>query len=192
MRHAALAACLLTSAALAEEANFTDGPPAEWKPTIGDWTVADGVLTGREVAADNHAAAGRWFIPIRDGRVAFRFRNVDAKAVNFGFDPAKGELDKKGHLFSVVLTPEKAQVTLSRDKADEASKNKRLAAAAVDLPKGEWHTVAVDFDGETAKITVGGQTLVATDPQIRVKKTGLILRVSGGSVEFDDLVIAPE
>ncbi len=71
-----------------------------------DWTIADGVLRAREIPAEKHSAAARRTVETKNATYELRFRFVkDGKAFHFGFDPAKGELKKKVHLFSVIVTP---------------------------------------------------------------------------------------
>ena len=126
---ATIAACLLlTTSAIAGE------PPANselavddsfdrkelgegWHVNTGEWTIADGVLRSREIPDENHSAAARRTAETRNAVYELKFRFVDdGKAFHFGFDPAKGELKKKGHLFSVIVTPASWKIMKHVDK----------------------------------------------------------------------------
>lgn len=171
--------------------DFSDGKPDNWKTSIGFWEVEDGVLVGREIPADKHAAASRFFVPLTDGDVSFRMKLNDAAAVSFGFDPAKGQLKKKGHLYSVFVTKKEVRLIKHNDKSDPTSKNVRIDTKKGPVDPNNWVNVSLKLDGETVKATVGEYVLEGSDPEFSVKKPGVVFRVSKGSAMFDDVVVAP-
>ncbi len=168
--------------------DFESTLPKEFRKSIGSWEIADGVLVGREVPADHHPAASRLFFKISDGVIRGKFKLNEAKSINFGFDPAAGQLDKKGHLCSFGLTPRRVSMNWAPNKADPSSKGKMLANANVNLATDQWIDFEIRCEGETISLTAGGATLTGSHPEFSCQKTGLVLRVVGGPAMFDDIV----
>ena len=78
----------------------------DWNSTTGQWKIVDGVLRGSEIAEEKHSAATRRLLVTQNAVYEMKFRFVgDGTSFHFGFDPAQGELNKRGHLFSVIVTP---------------------------------------------------------------------------------------
>lgn len=188
---ATLAAAITSTSFAGEVVTFDDGLPKAWKPTIGSWEAQDGVLVGKEVAEDNHAAASRYFVPITDGTVSFRFRLDTAKTISFGFDPARGQLKKKGHLYSAIVTPKAVLLKKHRDKARADSKDATLDRKQVDIAADAWVDVTMTLVGENATIKIGDTILTGSDPEFAVAKPGVVFRVSKGSAQFDDVSVTP-
>ncbi len=112
---------------LLEETFTGEALPKDWTANTGKLRVTEGSLRASELAKDMHAGAFRYRLPVQDVAVQLDFRFDGARMMNLGFDPAPGELKKKGHLYSVILTPDSWQLTEHVDKANPASKNKVLA-----------------------------------------------------------------
>ena len=167
-----------------------------WRTQTGEWKAVDGVMRSKQIPADNHSAAARHLLPMQDGIYQMRFRLVDeGTSFHFGFDPAHGELKKRGHLFSVIVS--KAKVTLmkhiDKDKPKE-DPNEVLATAAHQFEAGKWHTLLVEKKGDdvVAQILPDGEStkpivLKATHPTFHVKTPTLVFRCLGDGVEIDDL-----
>ncbi|TWU03301.1 hypothetical protein [Neorhodopirellula pilleata] len=170
-------------------ASFESDAPSQWKSSIGKWEVRDGVMHGAEQESDHHPAAARWLVPFKDGKVTGKFRNVDARAVNIGFDPAPSELDKKGHLCALTVLANKVTLAIAPNKADPKSKAQSIAQADIQTPKNEWVDFTITSEGDTMTVQIGNATLKATHPEIAAKKTGVVVRVMGGSAQFDELTI---
>jgi hypothetical protein len=186
-----------------------DGPPAnsesalsesfdsaelssKWHINAGQWKVTDGVLRVRELAADKHAAAARHALESKNAVYQLRFRFVDGgKAFHLGFDPAPGELDKRGHLFSVVITPNSWKILKHADKKrPQEDPNETLAKADIEAEPGTWHELRVSTweNFVTAKID-GTEVLKASHPTFAVKKPTLVFRCQGDGVEIDDIQV---
>lgn len=198
---AVLASCLGIASALAGErpANsdvaFEDSFDREelgkgWNSTTGEWKIVNGVLRGSELKAEKHSAATRRVVETTNAVYELKFRFVDeGKAFHFGFDPARGELKKKGHLFSVIITPSSWKVLKHVDKnRRKEDPNETLAEQKTEFKPGEWHTLRVTTWGNyvTAKIE-GKQTLKASHETFGVKKPTLVFRCLGDGVEIDDI-----
>ncbi len=79
--------------------------PKPWTRNTGTLVIHDGVLEVCEQSSDHHAAAFRYPLPLKDCAIQIDFKMAaHSKMVHLGFDPAPGELKKKGHLFSVAVT----------------------------------------------------------------------------------------
>lgn len=167
-------------ALLLEEKFDGKGLPKNWNRNTGKLTVADGVLKASEVAADMHAAAFRRPLPLKDTAICVKFRFEGAKMFHVGFDPAPGELKKKGHLFSVILTATGWNITEHSDKADPKSTNKALAKATATFEKGRWYELLLEVKGDDVLAQIAGmEPLRATSKDFHVKKPGLVFRTGG-------------
>ena len=154
--------------------------PAGWTRNTGQIGVKDGALHASELASDKHLGAFRKPLPLQDCVIQLEFKLEGATAFHLGFDPAPGALKKKGHLFSVMITPEGWQITEHVDKADPKSKNVVHTKAATKFPRGETHTLVLEVKGNDVVAHVGGKDpLRATAKDFHVKKPGLVFRVGG-------------
>ncbi len=161
-----------------------------WYINTGNWKIQDGVLRASEIPADQHSAAARRIIETHNAVYELRFRFTGAgKSFHFGFDPAKGELDKTGHLFSVIVTPTSWKLMKHVDKKrPKEDPNEVLDQQTVAFETGIWYELRVTTEGTnvTAEITGQGQ-LAGTHPTFGVKKPTLVFRCIGDGVEIDDL-----
>jgi hypothetical protein len=165
---------------LLEESFEAAAVPPGWTRNTGQLSVRDGALHASELAADLHAGAFRKPLPLQDCAVQLDFKLDGASAFHVGFDPAPGALKKKGHLFSLIITPDGWQVTEHLDKSDPASKNIVQAKAATRFPRGKWLTLLLEVKGETVIASIAGkEPLRATAKDFGVKKPGLVFRVTG-------------
>lgn len=163
--------------------------PENWRVNFGDWSPKDGVLVVRELEANQHAAASRWGIPLRDAVIKLRFRFEGATAFHVGFDPAPGALKKQGHLYSVIVAPRTTVIKLHRDKGDESSMDRTLGTLAAEQASGQWHDLEVRAVGERVTVKLSGQELTATDSTFAVPKPAVVFRVIGGDLWFDDVSV---
>jgi hypothetical protein len=176
------------------EENFAgDAVPKGWAKNFGALAVSGGALRAGQQASDKHAAAFRRPLPVRDCAIQVDFKFAGATTFHLGFDPAPGELKKKGHLFSLVVTPTEWSILEHVDKADPKSKNAVRAKAAAGFPRDQWHTLLLEVKGETVVARVDGrEALRASAKDFGVKKPGLVFRVmgqDGDAVLFDNLKV---
>lgn len=158
--------------------------PKGWNKNTGKLIIADGVLRASEVAADMHAAAFRRLLPLQDAAIYVKFRFEGAKMFHVGFDPAPGELKKKGHLFSLIITPAGWNITEHIDKDDPKSTNKALVKATATFEKGRWYELLLEVKGDDVLAQVAGlESLRATSKDFHVKKPGLVFRTGGKDTE---------
>lgn len=164
--------------------------PEKWVVNFGHWEPKDGVLVCRQLEKDNHAAASRWQIPLKDAVIKLRLKFDGATGFHLGFDPAPGELKKQGHLYSLVVTPTQALLKKHKDKADETSKDQTLATASINAAAGEWLDIELRAEGEKVNVAVGKTAkLEASAPTFSVAKPTVVFRVIGGDVQLDDVQV---
>jgi hypothetical protein len=173
-----------------EDSFDRDEPGKDWNATTGSWKIVDGVLRGSEIEDEKHSAATRRLVETKNAVYELRFRFINnAKAFHFGFDPAPGELKKKGHLFSVIVTPESWQVMKHVDKdRREEDPNETLAEQKTSFKPGEWYSLQVTtWDTHVTARIDGKEPLKASHPTFSVKKPTLVFRCLGDGVEIDDI-----
>lgn len=205
MRQCVLALGLMVvgwSTALADtpmvtKADFGMARPDNWTVNFGSWEVADGVLVAGQIAADNHAAASRWQLPLSDGVVKLKLKFAGATAFHIGFDPAPGQLDKQGHLYSLIVTPTKAELKKHRNKADRQSKDETLATAGYADAADRWLNIELRTDGDRASAVIAATEgaaadvakLEAADATFHVSKPAVVFRVIGSQVRLADVEV---
>lgn len=163
-----------------------------WTTQTGNWNVLDGTLRGSEITAENHAAAARRVVETEDAVYQLKFRlGEGAKGFHFGFDPKRGELDKRGHLFSVIMTRSGWRILKHLDKnKPEEDPNEILASANHEFAPNQWYSLRIVTWGPTVKARIEGiPPLEAAHPSFAVKKPTLVFRVSGDGVEIDDIKV---
>lgn len=162
----------------------------KWTVNFGHWEPKDGVLVCRQLDEDNHPAASRWQIPLKDAVIKLRLKFDGATGFHLGFDPAPGELKKQGHLYSLVVTPTQVQLKKHKDKANEASKDQTLATTSLNAATGEWLDIELRTEGEKVTALVGKSAkLEASDPTFSVAKPTVVFRVIGSDVQLDDVQV---
>lgn len=162
--------------------------PAGWNKNTGTLAVRDGALRASELASDQHVGAFRKLVPLQDCAVQIDFKLEGASVFHLGFDPAPGQLKKKGHLFALIITPEGWQISEQPDKNDPKSKGVVHAKAATKFARGEWFTLLLEVKGNNVVARVAGKDPIrATAQDFHVKKPGLVFRV-GGKGQHEALV----
>lgn len=165
---------------LLEESFGAAALPPGWTKNTGKIAVVEGALHASQLASDNHIGAFRKAVPVQDCVVQLDFKFSGATMFHLGFDPAPGELKKKGHLFNVAITPEGWTITENADKADAKSKNVAHAKAAAKFAQGQWFTLLLEMKGNDVVVQVDGKKpLRTTAPDFHVKKPGLVFRAGG-------------
>lgn len=177
--------------------DFSTGLPDKWNVQFGEWKAQNGVLRARQIPTDNHGAAARRVLEMKDGIFELRFRLVgEGRGFHFGFDPKRGSLKKKGHLFSVMVSPMQVKLTKHVDKArPREDPNDDLAKAAHGFAPGDWHTLLVEKQGNDVVVQIRTEgtdktiVLNATHPSFHVPTPTLVFRCQGDGVEVDDVKV---
>ncbi len=151
----------------------------------GEWTVADGVLVGKELASDKHAAVLNYQKSNRNSVVRFSFKlDGETNGFNFSLNHAKG------HLFRVTVTPNGMSVNLDKDKNDPASKAVAMGSAKAKFEQGVWYTMQIEMIGDRAVAQVdNGASVEVSSPAIDVEKPNYRFVTKGDSLSLDDLHI---
>jgi hypothetical protein len=157
-----------------------DRLPDGWTRNAGAIGLHDGGLRLQELAADKHAGAFRKSLPLQDMLLELDFVMHGATAFHVGFDPAAGQLKKKGHLYSLIIQSDGWSIMEHLDKADPQSKNKIHAKAMTAFESGKSYRLRLENKGAEVVASVDGKEplrVVAAD--FKVRKPGLVFRVSG-------------
>lgn len=197
LRNTVFLLVLLSSiSAIADEthiARFEESArPKNWSVNTGYWEPKEGVLVCRELEADQHAAASRWQVPLSDGVITCRLKFAGAKGFHIGFDPAVGQLDKKGHLYSLVILPQSVSIKKHKDKADEKSKDETLGTAKFE-PGSDWIDIELQTAGDDVVATLkqGAKQVEVKghDASFHVAKPTVVFRAMGGDALLDDVQV---
>jgi hypothetical protein len=168
--------------------------PKGWNANTGSLRIVDGTLRAAEKSSDKHIGAFRYRLPVQDCAVQIDFKLGDARVINLGFDPAPGELKKKGHLLSVVISKTGWSLIEHNDKANPESKTKTFTPKPTTaFDPATTYTLLLECKGDNvvAQIT-GKEPLKATAPDFHVKKPGLVFRMGGKDgqeVAFDNVKV---
>lgn len=151
----------------------------------GEWTVVKGVLVGKELKADQHAAVLNFQKSNRNSVVRFSFKlEGETKGFSFSLNHAKG------HLFRVNVTPAALSVNLDKNKNDPESKAVVLGTAKGKFEQGKWYTMQVEMQGEKVVAqTDNGLSVEATHASLDTDKPNYRFVMKGDSLSIDDLQI---
>ncbi len=151
----------------------------------GEWKLADGVLHGKELKADEHAAVLNYQQKNRNSVVRFSFK-LDENTIGFHFSMNH----KKGHLFRVIVSPTKMAVNLDKDKKDPTSKRIVLGSSQGQFEPGNWYTMQVEMVGEQVVVQVdNGASVKASHASLDTDKPNYRFVMRGNSLSIDDLRI---
>ncbi len=168
-------------------------PGKNWKTNTGKMVLQDGSLRISELAADKHVGAFRYALPMQDMLVSLDFQFDGARTFHLGFDPAPGQLSKKGHLYNVVISPSRWSLVEANDKAQSDSKPKAHAQESISLQPKKWYTLTLENKGEEVLVTIKDiGTLRVKASDFKVKKPAIILRAAGedsSAVLIDNLSV---
>lgn len=178
---------------LIEETFSGSEVPKGWNVSTGTLRVSDGVLLAAEKSSDMHIGAFRYRLPVQDCAVQIDFKLGGARVINLGFDPAPGELKKKGHLLSVTISKTGWSIIEHNDKADPSSKTKTHAKAVTEFDPATTYTLFLECKGDNVVAQIAGkEPLKATASDFHVKKPGLVFRMGGPDgqeVAFDNIKV---
>lgn len=178
---------------LLEETFSNSEVPKGWNANTGSLRIADGALLAAEKSSDKHIGAFRHPLPLQACAIQIDFKLGGARIINLGFDPAAGELKKKGHLLSVTISKAGWSIIEHNDKANPQSKTKTHAKATTPFDPATTYTLLLECKGDNVVAQVTGkEPLKATAPDFHVKKPGLVFRVGGPDaqeVTFDNVKV---
>lgn len=164
----------------------------QWTISKGKWDLADGVLTGTEQAKDKHSAVIEY--KAETGNTVYEFKFLFSKkteSLDFDFAPANDDADSSKSLFSLTITPNAWY--LAKDNDGSSPKNSEpiiIARQDKEFQVDRWYTARVTTWGPfvTAKIDQRS-TLTGSAQKFATRKAAIMLRVSGGPVQIDEIHI---
>jgi len=182
-----------TGRLLLEERFDGETLPNGWSVKSGRLRVAAGALHAGRKADDGRLSLFSREQPLQDAAIQIDFKFNGTRGINLGVNPSPGELKKKGHLFSLMITPRGWNITEHNDKADRTSRSKVLASAPAKFEQVQWYTLLLECKGGDVVARVAGkEPLRVSSEEFRVKKPGLEFRVAGPDgeeVSFDNLQV---
>lgn len=153
-----------------------------WAAAKGDWQVAGSELTGKEKAADKHAAVCALNQPNHDSIIRFSFKLDGTKGLSLSYNHAQG------HLFRVNIAPTGVTVNTDKDKKDAASKAVAIGKADAKFEAGQWYTMQVEVKGAKVAVqTDNGVKIEGGHPSLDVDKTGYRFVTRGESLVLADV-----
>lgn len=161
-----------------------DGELAEaFKGVKGQWKITDGVLVGKELESDKHAAVMNFQKKNHDSVVRFSFKlDGETKGFNFSLN------HKGGHLFRSVIAPTKLTINLDKDKKDPKSKAIVMANSKGKFEQGKWYTMQIEMVGDRVVVqTDNGITAEAKHEKLDTDKPNYRFVMRGDGLSIDDL-----
>jgi len=157
---------------------------SQWKAAKGEWKIVDGMLSGRELAADKHAAVLTYQEPHTNAKVRLSFQMKGSTGFQLSFNHLKG------HLYRVVVGEKESYITMDKDKKDPASKAVMLQKKASSFEVGKTYVMTCETTGDKVKVDFdNGFSLEGSHPDLTRAKTGFRLVVRGDGMLFDDFTI---
>ena len=148
----------------------------------GEWTVEEGVLVGKELPADKHAAVLTWKLPSRNSMLRCSFQLKDAKFFHVSLN------HPKGHLFRVMIDKNGMILRTDKDKQNPQSKPITLAQAKGKLDPNKWYTLQLEMQGDKAVAQLdNGMKVEGQHASLASKKTGYRFVLKGNTLLLDDL-----
>lgn len=167
------------------ETSFDSAISDPLKAVKGEWAVADGVLVGKELASDKHAAVLNLQKKNRDSVIRFSFK-CDGET-----DGVQLSLNRQGgHLFRVGVAGNSVSITLDKNKKDPNSRAMKVATATGRFEKGKWYTLQVEMKANRVVVqTDNGLLLEATNHKLDTDKPNYRFVMRGSSIAIDDLSV---
>ncbi len=156
----------------------------KWKSAKGEWKVVDGMLSGRELAEDKHAAVMTYLEPHTNAKIRLSFQLKGSTGFQLSFNHSKG------HLFRVVIGEKESYITTDKEKKDPASKAVMLQKKPSTFEPGKTYTMTCETAGDKVKVDFdNGLSLEGSNPVLTQAKTGFRFVVKGPGMLFDDFTI---
>lgn len=179
----------------------------KWKPLIGTFTVEGGVLKGVQTRAD-HGAVGRFYHPMKDVVVEFKFQLDGSSGFNAVFDDQKFKGSHAGHICRASFTPKQLRLAddkkgimsnelyeMRKDPARKAEAEKLAAphssGAKINLEQKRWYSVIIEVMGDQMRVSLDGAPVahLKSEGVAHETKSSFHFTVNGKGVLFDDVKI---
>ncbi|MGV3659337.1 MAG: hypothetical protein ACO1TE_04110 [Prosthecobacter sp.] len=178
-----------------------------WKPLIGTFAVEGGALKGVQTRAD-HGAVGRFYHPMKDVVVEFKFQLDGSSGFNAVFDDQKFKGSHAGHICRASFTPKQLRLAddkkgimsnelyeMRKDPARKAEADKLAAphssGAKINLEQKRWYQVAIEVMGDEMRVSLDGTPIayLKSEGVAHETKSSFHFTVNGKGVLFDDVKI---
>ncbi len=178
-----------------------------WKPLIGTFTVEGGALKGVQTRAD-HGAVGRFYHPMKDVIVEFKFQLNGSTGFNAVFDDQKFKGSHAGHICRASFTPKQLRLAddkkgimsnelyeMRKDPARKAEAEKLAAphssGAKINLEQKHWYSVVIEVMGDQMRVSLDGVPIayLKSEGVAHETKSSFHFTVNGKGVLFDDVKI---
>jgi hypothetical protein len=178
-------------ALLLEEHFDGEALPKGWTQKAGKLRVADGALHASQDRQAGRLGLFNCAVPMQDAVIQLDFKFEGCRGLNVSVNPSPGEVNKKGHLYSIMITPRLWNITEHNNKSDRSSESKALTSEAATFEQGKWYVLTIENKGGEVLARIEGKpTLRASSPDFRARKPGIEFRVLGrgnDEVSFDNL-----
>lgn len=180
--HAEDSALLAIPGKVIYESKLDQPPAAPWKSAKGKWELANGVLRGSELEADQHGAVTRLPNQLQDFVIEVEVRLDGARVTSLSINGVKD------HMARILITPK--LLTIQRDDNDHEGPDKAVVFArfAVDLGAG-WHKVRLEMVGDKMLGKVDDLVAWGSSDLLKSQKMSPGFTVGGASAEFRNLTI---
>lgn len=181
------------------------------KKMAGGWTIANGVLIGKQVKED-HGSVIRTKMDFDDINISFDFRFSGGSRFNLVIDDENEESVHAGHICRVSVSPKSLKV--SDDKTGGMNLKVRALRKRNDLSEGEqrtldtilagseatfpikietgsWHQLRARVRGDAMEVFLDGDRITRlTSPGFsHPTKTKFGFTVNGSTIDFDNLKV---
>ncbi len=178
-----------------------------WKPLIGTFVVENGALKGFQTRAD-HGAVGRFYHPMKDVVVEFKFKLEGSTGFNAVFDDQKFKGTHAGHICRVAFAPTQIRPSddkegvmrndiylMRKDPARKAEADKllegRSSMGKIKLEQKKWYSASIELIGDKVRVLMDGQPIayLQSPGLAHETKSSFHFTVNGPGVLFDDVRI---
>lgn len=178
-----------------------------WKSLIPTFTVEGGALKGVQTRAD-HGAVGRFYHPMKDVVVEFKFKLVGSPTFNAVFDDQKFKGSHAGHICRVAFAPTQLRIgddkegvmrndiyEMRKDPARKKDADKlvkeRGSVSIMKIEQQKWYQATIELKGDELRVSLDGKPIgFLKSPGIAHEtKSSFHFTVSGTGALFDDVKI---
>jgi hypothetical protein len=153
-----------------------------WQANVGDWKIEEGVLSGTELEADDHAGVMKRNLPMKDVVIEFGLKLADAKSMSFS-------IDAKGHLCRLSVSPTGFQARKDDMDKEGPNEGKAFNSVSAKLDTDEWYTVRMELLGDEMVTQIDEEVSMGTHEELAMEKLKWGFTVSGGPVYMKDLKV---
>lgn len=187
--------------------NFERKDLGAWKSLIPTFTIEGGTLKGVQTR-DDHGAVGRFYKPMKDVVVEFKFQLVGSTGFNAVFDDQKFKGSHAGHICRVAFAPTQLRIgddkegvmrndiyEMRKDPAQKKAADKLLegrgSVASFKFEQQKWYQVIIELKGDELRVSVDGKpiTYLKSPGIAHETKSSFHFTVNGTGALFDDVRI---